>query len=142
VNKAKTATYVTWEAIKQRCHNPKAVGYKGYGGRGIKVCESWLHSFETFYADMGERPPGRTIERIDNEKGYSKENCRWATKRQQASNRRNTLLISYSGEKKTLTEWSREYGMPRGVLWQRIYNMKWPMEKALTNPVRQLKRHT
>lgn len=136
----RTSTYVTWEAIKQRCCNPNADGYENYGGRGITVCDRWHNSFEEFFNDMGERPKGHTIERIDNEKGYFKRNCRWATKRQQASNRRNTLLISYDREEKTLTEWAREYGMERGVLWHRLYNMKWPMNIALTKPVRKIKR--
>ena len=83
-----TPTWNTWHTMRQRCLNPNATGYKNYGGRGITVCDRWQHSFENFLADMGERPAGLGIDRIDNNAGYSPENCRWVTPKQNCQNRR------------------------------------------------------
>jgi hypothetical protein len=82
-----TRTYVTWRDMKVRCHNPNSDGYARYGARGITVCDEWRESFVAFLSDMGERPDGMTLDRIDGSKGYSKANCRWATNKEQASNR-------------------------------------------------------
>lgn len=104
--------YKTWSQLKQRCNNPNNAKYPRYGGRGIKLCEEWV-SFEKFLLDMGERPQGDySIERRDNNKGYYKENCYWATRVVQMNNTERNHFISYEGENKTVAEWSRILNMP------------------------------
>lgn len=90
----KTPVYRAWAAMKQRCYNPRCAGYRHYGGRGITVCDRWLQSFANFYEDMGDVPAsGYSLDRVDNDKGYSKENCRWATASEQSSNQRDRLRV-------------------------------------------------
>lgn len=104
-----SSEYVIWFGMKARCYNPKSTHYKDYGGRGIAMCDEWKESFEAFYRDMGPRPsPDHTVDRKDNDKGYSKDNCRWATWAEQGRNRRNNLYYVFDGERKTLSEWCRE----------------------------------
>lgn len=116
--KARSPTYIVWEGMKRRCQNPKASNYAAYGGRGIKVSERW-QSFANFLTDMGERPEGHTLERGNNDGNYEPGNCRWATKKEQAANRRSTVIVEYLGRKQTLIAWCRELGIKYNRAWHR-----------------------
>lgn len=117
--RAKTPTYRIWSGMITRCHNPRASGFHKYGARGVTVCDRWRHSFEAFLADMGEKPPGLTLDRIDSREGYEPSNCRWATMREQQNNRTNNRRITYGGETLTLAQWARRLGMPPSTLQRR-----------------------
>jgi hypothetical protein len=127
----KTRTYSVWKDMRKRCLNKATNGYKNYGGRGIKVCDRW-NDYTKFLSDMGEAPPGKSIDRIDNDGEYSPKNCRWADKQTQANNTRSNIFIRFNGKTLTLKQWSRELGMPYGMLWQRIYRLSWPIKKAFS----------
>lgn len=130
-----TPEYQSWHLMKWRCGNPSAVGYQYYGGRGISVCREWLESFETFYCDMGPRPtPKHSIDRIDNDGNYEPGNCRWATAKEQAHNRRNNHVITFNGETLCATEWSDRLGGGRNVVSRRI-KKGWSPEKAISTPL-------
>lgn len=121
----------TWQSMKKRCNNKSHISYKHYGGRKIKVCDEWNSSFENFYRDMGERPSEKhSLDRVDNNKGYSKENCRWATKTQQARNQRSNVLIEYKGEKKCLQEWADLLGFSWQKLHYQIFIAKHDLKKV------------
>ena len=134
-NGLKTRAYRIWAHLRERCRNPNCKGFKYYGGNGRDVCDRWL-IFENFFEDMGECPEGMTLERIDNTKGYYKENCRWATQLEQANNKSNTHWIDYKGEIMSLPQWARRLGMQIETLRQRINKLHWSIERALTTPVR------
>lgn len=115
-----TRLYGIWHGIKQRCLNPNAEEYKWYGARGITICDAWLHSFEAFYADMGDPPSDvHSIERNDTNGNYEPNNCRWATHLEQMNNTRANVFIEYNGEKKTLAEWARALNVPRATMYYR-----------------------
>ncbi len=126
-----TPIYKTWLSMLQRCNNSKYIAYPRYGGLGITVCVRW-HKFENFYADMSDRPEGRTLDRIDNEGNYELDNCKWSTAREQCNNRRNTVMIN--GE--PLAVVARRHGMSPKVLYQRYVVYGWTLERALSTPVR------
>lgn len=123
--------YRIWHRAKSRCTYQKKNGFERYGGRGITMCERWLHSFANFYADMGPRPsPKHSIDRIDNDGNYTPSNCRWATRREQDSNRSITRRLTFSGTTKTVQEWAELTGLNYRTLVGRI-NRGWPSKRAL-----------
>lgn len=133
----RTPEYSTWTNLKTRCNNRNNRKYLSYGARGIKVCPEWNSSFENFYKDMGPKPgPDFSIDRINNNEGYSKDNCRWATKKQQGNNQRTNKLIEYKNEIKTLSLWAEELKIPMKRLWDRLYKYNWDVNKAFTKEVR------
>lgn len=117
---AMTPTYHVWQGMKTRCYNKNFHAYPNYGARGITVCDRWLESFENFYEDMGEKPHKKSLDRIDNSKGYSKENCRWATNEEQQRNRRWARLLTYKGVTKPIAEWAEITGIPYGSIFGRL----------------------
>lgn len=99
-------TYNSWAQMKSRCLNPQVKDFKDYGNRNITICDRWKDSFENFLEDMGERPKGLTLERIENSKGYSPDNCKWATRLEQSRNRRNSIRCTYKGKTLSISEWA------------------------------------
>lgn len=126
-----TKIYACWKNIKIRCTNPDAQNYYLYGGRGITVCERWMTSFENFYEDMKEGySDGLSIERIEVNEGYFKENCRWVTMADQAKNKRNTAYITYKGVTKRAFDWAEIIGANPKSLSRRVY-LGWSPEECL-----------
>ncbi|MRW88813.1 hypothetical protein GJ699_02310 [Duganella sp. FT80W] len=105
-----TSTHVIWKTMRARCGKPGSSGYAGYGARGITVCKEW-DSFEVFLADMGERPAGMSLERIDNSKGYGPDNCKWATNAEQCRNRRSNHQITHRGKTMCRKDWADQLGV-------------------------------
>ena len=125
--------FITWSAMRQRCGDPGNDNYASYGGRGIKVCDRWIDSFENFFADMGSRPKGTSLDRIDNEGHYEPGNCRWATPKEQGNNRRTNVRLTYKGQERTIAEWASTVGCCPKAFAYRVRS-GWCMEKALTVP--------
>lgn len=125
---SKCREYRSWMAMKTRCTNPLSAGYCDYGGRGISVCNEWLDSFDAFYRDMGARPPGTSLDRIDVNAGYSKENCRWATQSQQNENRRDSFFIKIQDEKVSARALAAILGVLRYVVYDRATRGLTPLE--------------
>lgn len=136
----RTRIYVIWKNMVQRCCNPKSDKYEYYGGRGIKVCDRWK-IFENFLSDMG-CPAGRlSLDRHPNVNGdYEPNNCRWATNKEQANNKRNNRLIEFNGEIMTMAQWSNATGISYGTLKRRLNSNNWTIERALTMPIRLMRR--
>lgn len=133
---AETVEYHSWCSMKKRTSNPNDPSYPRYGGRGIKVCERWVESFENFLADMGLKPSrSHTISRKDNDGDYEPSNCTWGTVHDQQNNRRNNRMLELNGQRKTLTDWARELGIRPGTISMRLNHNKWSVERALTTPV-------
>lgn len=125
-----TPTYITWHNMMARCHNPTHVRFADYGGRGIFVCTRW-HKFENFLADMGFRPDGTSIDRRNNNKGYSKSNCYWATESEQQRNKRNIAKHSLSGEMLSVRELAERFSIDRRVIQARL-KLGWSVHDAVT----------
>lgn len=124
-------TWISWKCMKDRCLREKHTEYHNYGSRGIGICDRWVNSFESFLADMGEKPKGMTLERKDNAKGYSPDNCKWATRLDQTRNRRNTAMVEYEGKIIPMSVLSEKFGVKHNTLYSRIHVHKWPVARAI-----------
>lgn len=131
---AQTRTYKSWNMMRHRCLFPNAINYHAYGGRGIKVCERWL-SFENFLADMGERPDGTSLDRVNNDGNYEPSNCRWATLEQQLANKhyKSEVLpaLTFNGITATPLEWSVIFGIRYRTIRSRL-KKGFPVDKILS----------
>lgn len=125
--------YDVWSGIKRRCYNSDCRNYKNYGGRGITVCELWKNSFLAFYewAMMNGYKENMSIDRIDNDGPYSPENCRWATAKQQANNRRTSHHVDYCGKEYTIPELSQLFGVEYGIFYTRMYRLGFSIDKYI-----------
>lgn len=133
----KTTTEINrWMGMKSRCYNLNSPHYKDYGGRGIKVCDRWLESFDNFFEDLGKCPEGMTLDRINNDGDYEPGNVKWSTRKEQANNRRNNRPIIFNGETKNLLEWATYLGISYNILWGRLRRWDNDVERALTTPVK------
>jgi len=134
-----TRLYKIWAGMKGRCYNPNNDAYKDYGGRGVGIDEtSWIDDYEKFrdwslsanYADH------LTLERKDNNKGYSQDNCIWTTRKRQANNTRRNRIVEYDGKRLNVAQWAELLGMKQATLYTRLFTRKWSIDKAFTTPVR------
>ena len=131
-----TRIYRLWSMMHDRCRNPRNKRYESYGARGIAVCERWA-SFETFYADMGDRPEGKTLNRIDNDGPYAPWNCEWGTDKEQARNKRDNKLLTFQGKTQPLAAWAEELGLNYNTLNTRVQR-GWSDERVLGTPIRKV----
>lgn len=129
-----SGTYRSWTSMRTRCYNTKAVQYKYYGGKGIKICDRWT-LFENFLDDMGLRPDGTSLDRIDNTKDYEPGNCRWSSRKEQSRNRSMNIPVTFRGETKIVSEWAAVVGIAAKTLRWRL-KRGWPVERVLTTPLR------
>lgn len=134
-NLSNSSEYGIWKGMRRRCCNPSDNRYKDYGGRGIKVCDKWMNSFEEFYKDIGPRPSKEhTIDRIDNNGNYEPGNVKWSTIEEQCGNKRNTRWLEYEGVKKRISEWSKIVNIPQNTLRGRI-DSNWSVDDILMKPI-------
>ena len=131
---SRTRVYGIWRSMIGRCTRKTHRAFPNYGGRGITVCERWLTSFDLFYQDMGDAPYGMSLDRIDNGKGYTPDNCRWASWAIQASNKRVCVYFEWNDQRLTLAEWGKLLDISYDVLRKR-YRNGWDTEKTLTTPI-------
>ncbi len=128
---SRTKAYKSWASMKSRCFDKNNSSYKNYGSRGIKICKEWL-KFENFYNDMGDRPENKSLDRIKNNKGYYKENCRWATRKEQQNNTRYNYLIEYNGKVQNMKQWAEELNINYSTIQNRI-KRGWSIKKTFIN---------
>lgn len=133
VDSKRSRAHSSWHAMLTRCSNPSHPGYPDYGGRGITVCDHWK-SFDRFLEDMGEPPPGCSLERVNNSLGYSPENCIWADRLTQSNNRRNVAQVTINGDSRSIADWARCNGIKPKTAAARM-RKGWPPELAVTVPV-------
>lgn len=126
--------YKIWISMIQRCRNINSNVYYRYGGRRIKICERWKQ-FKNFYKDMGDRPKGKSLDRLDNNDGYKPSNCAWRSSREQASNKRNNHFVTYKGEKRTLAQWGDKIGAHPFSIYQRL-KRNWSLDRTFNQPFR------
>ena len=127
--------YNAWEGMLRRCYSPKHPSFVRYGGRGIAVVQAWRDSFKAFLNDLGPCPDGYTLDRMDNHADYTPENCRWASRKTQANNRRSNRLLTHHGITLNIAQWTERLGWPKGVINSRL-SYGWPVDRALTEPPR------
>jgi len=130
-----TPTARSWVEMRRRCYATHRKEYPNYGGRGIVVCDRWRDSFVNFLTDMGLRPDGHTLDRIDNDGPYSPENCRWVPRAAQELNKRSSVRYDIFGERITLAEAARKYGIGSATLYNRVITLKWAPERAVTEHI-------
>lgn len=127
----KSPTYISWEKMLSRCYREADPAYRFYGARGIKVCDEW-HAFKNFLKDMGERPEGKTIDRIDSKGNYEPNNCRWLTPKEQANNMSRNVRFEYNGKKLTISELADLAGLKYDTMYSRLMIYKWPLVTAMS----------
>lgn len=127
----RTKTFSIYHAMKERCLNPNFPYFHHYGGRGIKICDQWIKSFDTFLSDMGECPAGYSLERIDNERGYAVNNCKWIPRCKQTSNTRRNIRITINDKVSILKDWCKEFNRNYGTVLSRI-RRGWDPIRAIT----------
>jgi len=132
-DRTKQRIYTAWKNILIRCENPRSSGYKNYGGRGITVCEEW-HTFLPFYnwSLSNGYAEHLTIDRIDNDKGYSPENCRWITQKENSRNRGCNHLVTFNGQTLCISEWAEKAGITHQAMAERLKSKTWDLQQALT----------
>jgi hypothetical protein len=126
-----TPTYQSWQAMKQRCLNPKHAHYSNYGGRGITICPEWM-VYANFLADMGERPEGHSLDREKSSEGYSPDNCKWATRTEQNRNNSQNRVVEYLGQRRCLSEWCELFGLQYARTYARLFIMNWKVKDAFS----------
>lgn len=138
---AGTPEFSVWKDLINRCTNPTNKDFHNYGGRGIRVCDRWLHSFENFYKDMGLRPSkNHSIDRFPNNDGdYEPSNCRWALSHQQSRNTRRNLYFEHDGKRLVISDWAKELGVSLSALYQRVHNGM-SFEQAIAIPFKPIRK--